>query len=74
VLPDASFDDDVRAFAANLASRSASALRLCKRLLYGLDGMSFDDAIARGAEINTIARATADCQDGVRAFLDRSKR
>jgi methylglutaconyl-CoA hydratase len=74
VLPDASFDDDVRAFAANLASRSASALRLCKRLLYGLDGMSFDDAIARGAEINTIARATSDCQDGVRTFLDRSKR
>lgn len=73
VFPDDSFDADARAFARDLADRSDSALRLCKRLLYGIDGMSFDEAVARGAEINAIARSTPDCQAGVRRFLDRNK-
>lgn len=73
VFPDDSFDAEAMAFAKALAGRSDSALRLCKRLLYGLDGMAFDEAIARGAEINAIARATPDCQAGVRSFLDRKK-
>lgn len=73
IFPDASFAADSRAFALALAGRSDSAMRLCKRLLYGIDGMSFGEAIARGAEINAIARATPDCRDGVRRFLDRQK-
>jgi methylglutaconyl-CoA hydratase len=73
VFPDESFIDDSRAVAKDLAVRSDSALRLCKRLLYGIDGVSFGEAIARGAEINAIARATPDCQEGVRRFLDRRK-
>jgi methylglutaconyl-CoA hydratase len=73
VLPDASFAEDSRAFALELAARSDSAIRLCKRLLYGIDGMPFTEAIARGAEVNAIARATPDCQEGVRRFLDRKK-
>ena len=71
VFPDDRFDEMAGAFLADLASRSASALQLCKRLLYGMDDMSFESAIARGAEINAIARATPDCQEGVRRFLDR---
>lgn len=69
-----SFDDDVREYATSLASRSGSAIALTKRLLYGLDGMSFEDAIARGAEVNALARDTDDCRAGVRAFLDRSRK
>jgi methylglutaconyl-CoA hydratase len=71
VLADDGFADAAHAFAADLAKRSASAIRLCKRLLYGIDGASFEDAIARGAEVNVIARATPDCQDGVRRFLQK---
>jgi methylglutaconyl-CoA hydratase len=71
VFPDDRFEDMAAAFLAELASRSASALHLCKRLLYGMDDMSFESAIARGAEINAIARATPDCQEGVRRFLER---
>jgi len=56
-----------------IAVMSASALRLCKRLLYGIDNIGFEDAIARGAEINVIARATPDCREGVRRFLDRHR-
>lgn len=67
------FDDDVHAYVADIARRSATAIALTKRLLYGLDGVSFEDAIARGAEVNAIARSTADCRDGVRRFLERKR-
>lgn len=73
IFPAALFEHEVTAFAAGLAARSASALRLIKRLLYGIDGASFDHAIARGAEVNVIARSTPDCQEGVRRFLQRRR-
>ncbi len=62
--------EDAREYARDLAGRSPSALRLIKRLLYGMDGMSFDQAIARGAEINALARMDEDCREGVRGFLE----
>ncbi len=71
VLPAATFDKDALAFAHELAKRSADALALCKQLLYGTEGMSFEEAIRRGAEINAIARESEDCLAGVRAFLAR---
>ena len=67
------FDDAVAAYAASLAKRSGSAVRLIKELLHDIDGMSFEDAIGRGADINAAARATDDCREGVRRFLE-SKR
>jgi methylglutaconyl-CoA hydratase len=70
----AEFEHAVGAYVRELAQRSASALALTKRLLYGMDGMSFEAAIARGAEINALARNTDDCRDGVRRFLDRQQR
>jgi enoyl-CoA hydratase/carnithine racemase len=53
-----------------LAERPGSALELTKRLLYGQDGLSFEEAIARGAEVNVIARSTEECREGVRRFLE----
>jgi methylglutaconyl-CoA hydratase len=73
-FPTASFLADVRGYAAELAGRSASALELTKRLLYGMDGLAFEEAVARGAEINVIARSTEDCREGVRAFLEARRR
>jgi methylglutaconyl-CoA hydratase len=66
------FEERVSAYVADLASRPASALALTKGLLYGLDSVSFEAGIARGAEVNTIARLTEECRAGVRRFLDRS--
>lgn len=66
------FEDDVAQYTADLAKRSASAVMLTKRLLYGMDGLSFEEAIARGAEVNALARDTEDCRAGVRRFLDRN--
>lgn len=67
------FEDEVALYTRDLSERSASALALTKRLLYGMDGSSFEEAIARGAEINALARTTPDCQAGVRRFLDRQR-
>jgi methylglutaconyl-CoA hydratase len=67
------FADDVVDYTTSLAQRSGSAVHLSKRLLYGMDGLSFEEAIARGAEVNALARTTDDCRAGVRAFLDRSR-
>jgi len=73
VLPVEGFDEAARAWVADLATRPASAVELTKRLLYGLDGVPFEEGIARGAEVNTLARLTEACRAGVRAFLDRSR-
>lgn len=69
VVPAQSWQEEVEAFVAELASRPASAVSLTKRLLYGLDGVGFEDGIARGAEVNALARMTEACRDGVRRFL-----
>jgi methylglutaconyl-CoA hydratase len=73
VFPDDRFEAEALAFAHELASRSSSAIQLCKRLLYGTEYISFEDAIARAAEINVLARATPDCREGVRRFLERRR-
>ncbi len=65
-----SFEEEADSFLATLASRSASALALSKRLLYQIDGASFESAIRAGAQVNVIARLTDDCREGVRRFLE----
>jgi methylglutaconyl-CoA hydratase len=74
VVPGAEWDTGVARYAEALAARSSSAVSLTKRLLYGIDGVSFEEAIARGAEVNALARMTPDTREGVRRFLDRNKR
>jgi methylglutaconyl-CoA hydratase len=70
VYPSADFQEEAGTFLAELASRSASALALSKRLLYQIDGASFEAAIRTGAQVNVIARLTEDCREGVRRFLE----
>lgn len=69
-----SFDQEAAAFLESLASRSASAVALSKRLLYQIEGASFEAAIHEGAQVNVIARETDDCREGVRRFLERADR
>lgn len=70
VFDDDRFEDEADAFLAELATRSASALALSKRLFHQTDGVSFEAAIAAGAGVNALARLTEDCQAGIRRFLD----
>lgn len=74
VFPADGFSARAAEWAAELATRSPSALTLTKRLLYGLDNVSFEAGIARGAEINALARMTEDTREGVRRFLERKAR
>jgi len=71
VVPDAELDTAAEALLAQLASTSASALALTKRLLYQLDGVGFSEGIALGARVNAMARAHPDFRDAISAFLKK---
>ncbi len=72
VLPDEAFEAEFAAYVAKLAARSGSAMHLTKRLLYHMDGLSFEAALRSGADVNVIARHTADCRAGVAKFLAKA--
>jgi methylglutaconyl-CoA hydratase len=71
VFDDEVFVSEVEAFASRFENVSRSAVSLSKQLLYQLDGMSFENALDSGADMNVIARMTADCRKGVAAFLKK---
>jgi len=72
VLPDESFDEGVAKFAAFYENVSRSAVVLSKKLLYDMDGLSFDDAMEAGAKANAEARMSEDCKKGIAKFLNRN--
>src|ERR671921_1680459 len=62
VYADESFDSSVERYVAEFERVSRSAVQLTKRLLYHMDGLTFDAALQAGADTNTIARMTEDCR------------
>src|SRR5690242_17059040 len=66
---DESFAAEVTAYVNEFAKLSRSAVSLTKTLLYQMDGLSFSAALETGADVNVIARLTADCQERVAKFL-----
>ena len=73
VFEDDSFEDAVKVYVSAYANVSRSAIVLSKRLLYQMDGMSFDEALTAGVIVNAEARMTDDCKEGIARFLGRSK-
>jgi len=73
VLPSTFFEQEASDLARDLAKKPTDAVRATKRLLYELDGRSFVEGIAMGAEVNARARSTDSFKTGVRAFLDKTK-
>lgn len=73
VFPSDGFQRDVAEYARELARRSTSALRLVKRLFYGIDGAPFESAVSRGVEVNALARFTGDARSGFQRFLQRAR-
>ena len=71
VYSDETFDEDVKNYVSAYEKVSRSAVVLSKKLLYQMDGMNFETALETGAEVNTIARLTADCQQGIARFLKK---
>ncbi len=71
VFNDDEFETRVEAYMSGFERVSRSAVMLSKRLLYGIDGMTFESAIRAGADTNAIARMTEDCQRGIKRFLEK---
>jgi len=74
--PDGAGSDVVEralAWLATLAPCAPASLALTKRLLAGLAGRDLADAMEFAAEMNADTRATADCKEGVAAFLEKRK-
>ncbi|HYN84991.1 MAG TPA: enoyl-CoA hydratase-related protein [Pyrinomonadaceae bacterium] len=72
IFDDESFESDVEAYVAAFERVSRSAVMLTKRLLYQMDGMTYDAALRAGVDTNAIARMTEDCQKGIARFLKKS--
>ena len=73
VFDDETFADEVRAFVRRFQKVSRSAVSLSKRLLYQIDGMSFEDALQCGGDTNVVARMTEDFRKGIRGFLSKDR-
>ncbi len=71
IYDDDAFESEVVTFANEYSNVSRSAVILSKKLLYQMDGMTFDSAMSIGAEVNAIARLTKDCQSGIAKFLSK---
>jgi methylglutaconyl-CoA hydratase len=71
VFDDASFETEVETYVSGFEKVSRSAVMLSKRLLYHMDGMTFDAALQSGVDMNAIARMTEDCQQGIVRFLKK---
>ncbi|MBA3241038.1 MAG: enoyl-CoA hydratase/isomerase family protein [Acidobacteria bacterium] len=71
VFDDEDFETRVETYVAEFERVSRSAVMLTKRLLYHMDGMTFDAALQTGADVNAIARMTEDCQKGIARFLKK---
>ncbi len=71
VFEDEQFEEGVENYVAGFEQVSRSAVMLSKRLLYHMDGMTFDSAFQAGVDVNAIARMTEDCQKGIARFLKK---
>ncbi|QYO66231.1 enoyl-CoA hydratase/isomerase family protein [Leptolyngbya sp. 7M] len=73
VFEDEDFETSQIEYASVYSRLSPSAVSLCKSLLYKIDGTLFREALEFGAATNAQARMTDDCQNGIRAFLERDR-
>ncbi|HEX8162823.1 MAG TPA: enoyl-CoA hydratase-related protein [Pyrinomonadaceae bacterium] len=71
VFDDEDFESEVEKYVAGFERVSRTAVVLTKRLLYQMDGLTFDAALAAGVDVNAIARMTEDCQRGIARFLKK---
>jgi methylglutaconyl-CoA hydratase len=71
VFPDEELETSTLELAGQLAGSSGTAIALTKQLFYQMDGSTLGDGIARGAQVNAVARATPDFRDAIARFLKR---
>src|SRR5689334_21328666 len=71
VYEDADFEEQAGEVVRVLAEASPSALAFTKQQFYQLDGMSFDDGLRLGADVNAVSRSTPDFRSALSAFLKK---
>ena len=71
VVGDDELENAVIDFASVYTKVSGSAVAMTKRLIYDIDGDTFETAIEKGVETNARARLTEDCQKGIARFLEK---
>ncbi|HWN81974.1 MAG TPA: enoyl-CoA hydratase/isomerase family protein [Candidatus Udaeobacter sp.] len=71
ICPDAELESSALQLATQLAGSSGTAIALTKQLFYQMDGLSLNEGIARGAQVNAVARQTPDFRDAIARFLKR---
>ena len=72
VFAEENFENEVTTYAQSFEKMSKSAVALTKALLYQTDGMTFNEALETGVDVNVIARMTEDCQQGIARFLKKT--
>ena len=71
VYEDADFEEQAGEVLRILAEASPSALAFTKQQFYQLDGLSFDDGLRLGADVNAVSRSTPDFRAALSAFLKK---
>jgi enoyl-CoA hydratase/carnithine racemase len=71
VVPAEAFDAEVTAWAERLAGKSPVLMRLGKDAMFRQQDLAFADALELLRAYLTVAFATDDLQEGVKAFLER---
>jgi methylglutaconyl-CoA hydratase len=71
VYEDADFEEQAADVLRALAAASPSALAFTKQQFYQLDGLSFEDGIRLGADVNAVSRSTPDFRAALTAFLKK---
>jgi len=71
VAPDSMLEEAVTGYSSVYDKVSRSAVIMSKKLLYEMDGLSFEDALEAGAKANAEARMSEDCKNGIARFLEK---
>jgi methylglutaconyl-CoA hydratase len=71
VYEDADFEEQAGEVLRVLAEASPSALAFTKQQFYQLDGLSFDDGLRLGADVNAVSRSTPDFRAALSTFLKK---
>ena len=71
VYEDADFEEQAGEVLRVLAEASPSALAFTKQQFYQLDGLSFEDGLRLGADVNAVSRTTPDFRAVLSAFLKK---
>lgn len=71
VIEQQAWEEQVKTFAENIASRPTKAIGLMKRYLESSYHLSFDEYLKEEAEGQRIASLTKDYYEGVNAFLEK---